>query len=208
MRALFVAGLLLLGCVISVRAQDSSPGFRKTWSVEIGTGLRPLHMTLSPSRARERELMNQGYTADKKNAYYPVISLTGILRTARKTEFSFTAGVSWCHHSLILHEAFGTDPNGNPRYSMQDGTPAGHADSTPIFTITAQWRHIWTPDRQVHLYTGLGAGLLSSGGEILPLPAITPIGIRIGAQTHFHVFVECTMSPVASIVHGGLGWKF
>lgn len=184
--------------------------FHKRFSVELGTGYQPLHMTLSPSRAVEDALEQKGQAVVKQGAFYPVISVSGIWRTGQRTELGLAAGFSWCHHEVVQYDSFGVDPDGNPRYDLTHSTPAGWKDSTPIPSLTFRYRHLWNPDRGLVFYSGAGLGLIPATGSdipVVPLPELTPIGARIAGR-HFYFFLECTMGPVASVGHGGFGWLF
>ena len=182
--------------------------YRKQFSLELGTGYQPLHMTMSPSREMETALAEKGQRVDKSGAFYPVISLSGVWRTRPHTEFALAAGISWCHHRLLQYEPFGIDPKGNPRYDgSAKGTPAGWKDSTPIPSLTLRYRHLWNPDRAVVAYSGAGAGFVLPYTGIPVLPELTPIGVRFAGE-HFYFFLELTMGPVASLGHGGFGWHF
>ena len=185
--------------------------FQKSFSLELGTGYQPLHMALSPSREVEEALAQKGQRVDKTGAYYPVISLSGIWRTGQRTELGLAAGVSWCHHRVTQYDTFATDPDGRPRYDLTEGTPVGWKESTLIPSLTFRYRHLWNPDSGLVAYSGAGVGIIptveSGIGPLLPLPELTPIGVRIAGR-HFYFFLECTMGPVASIGHGGFGWSF
>ena len=205
-RSLLLAAVLLMGGAAAASAQEE-PVFPKTFSLEVSTGYQPLHMNYSPSTARKQELAELGQAARKKDAYYPVINLTGVYRPWKRTEFTFTAGASWCFHPVTQYEVFGTDPYGKPRYDLQKGTPAGWKGSTPFFNVTLQWRHLWTPRHMVVLYSGAGAGIVFNAQHFFPAPSVTLIGLRAGGK-HFYAFAECPIGPLATLIHGGLGWHF
>ena len=204
-----LAALALLLMSVAVSAQEKGrPLFDKSFSIELGTGIRPIQMMVSPNRYVQKELAPKGQDIDTDGAFFPTISLTGVLRTGLKTEFTLTAGTCWYHHRVIQYPVFGTDPNGEPRYSIGNGTPAGWMDSIPSYSLTIQWRHLWNPQNAFTLYTGLGAGVTTSSlSDFFPLPSITPIAFRYGGK-HLYGFAEFTLGPLASLVHGGLGWRF
>lgn len=207
MRARFLITALLL---LTQLAGAQELPFQKSFSLELGTGYQPLHMTLSPSRTVENALADKGQQVDKTGAYYPVISLTGVWRTRLRTEVALAAGISWCHHKIIQHEAFGIDPDGKPRYDLNKWKEAGWKDSTPIPSLTFRYRHLWNPDRALVAYSGAGVGIIPASGAgypVIPLPELTPIGLRMAGE-HFYFFLELTMGPVASLGHGGFGWRF
>ena len=188
--------------------------FEQTYSIELGTGMPPLYMQLLPYGRVQEELAQKGQQAIDNGAFYPVISLSGVMRCGLKTELTLTFGTSWCYNKLIQYPVFGTDPNGLPRYDLYKGSPAGTLVSSPVLTILLQYRHLWNPKNAFVLYSGAGFGFSTGflqyrGSSPLPnpIPAITPIAFRYGGE-HFYGFAECTLGPVASFVHGGLGWRF
>lgn len=206
-----LAAALLFGMAAAASAQirySRDLPYSKSWSIEVGTGIRPIQMMISPNRHVQQVLAPYGQDIDTDGAFFPVISLTGVMRTRPRTEFTMTAGASWYHHKVIQYSVFGTDPNGEPRYNLEDGSPAGWMDSCAAYSVTFQWRHLWNPDNAFVLYTGLGAGVaFAYFSDFFPLPSITPIAFRYGGR-HIYGFAELTVSPIASMVHGGLGWHF
>ena len=196
-----VLAAVLLGLSASALAQE-----KPTWSVEMGTGIRPLHMISVPGRDRYAQLADWGQGIELDGACYPVLDIGVVLRSHRKTEHCLTVGASWCHHRLTQYPSFGTDPDGKPRYDLEKGTPAGWTDSALSFAVTYQWRHIWNPDRPVNLYSGLGVGIVSASW-VFVLPSFTPVGLRVGGR-HLYGFAECTVGSLATVLHGGLGWRF
>ena len=210
MRVCLLSALLLLAAAPAAFPQEevavTLPTFRKSYSIELGTGLPSVHMSVMPSYQVERAYAQKGQAVSKRQTIYPVISLTGTVRTSRKSEHTLTAGLSWCFHPVTQYGVFGTDPEGKPRYDLSDASPAGWKHSSPVFTLTWHWRHLWNPEGRVVAYSGVGAGLLFLG-EVYPLPSVTPIAIRFGGA-RFYGFAECTLGPVASLLHTGVGWKF
>ena len=197
-------------------ATSAQPGteFEKTYSIELGTGMPPLFMQLLPYSAVEQELASKGQQTINEGAFYPVISLSGVMRCGLKTELTLTFGTSLCYNKLIQYHVFCTDPNGQPRYDLHKGSQAGTLVSSPVLTVLLQYRHLWNPKNAFVLYSGAGFGFSTGflqyrGSSPLPnpIPAITPIAFRYGGE-HFYGFAECTLGPVASFVHGGLGWRF
>lgn len=206
MRAPFLIAAALLCWAGIAQAQVPYP-YPKSFSIELGTGLPPLHTSLlAPSRSVREQLAQSGQDINLTGAFYPVINLTGIYRSTLHSEYTLNLGVSWCHHRVTQYSVFGTDPKGQPRYDLDDGSPAGWKDSTPIGTLTFQYRYLYNPHRPVVVYSALGFGF-STHTSYLPLPSLTPIAARYGGE-HFYGFLECTLGPLASFVHGGLGWRF
>ena len=197
-------GILLMNINSCAFAQEFP--WLKTFSIEIGSGYRPLHMSIFPTRSVEEELAEKGQEVNLEGARYPVFSLSGALRASRRSEYVLAGGVSWCRHQITQYGVFGTDPNGKPRFDLQDGKSAGWANSKPIATLTFRYRQFWTPGSAVELYSGVGLGL-SSQTSFIPLPDITPLGAKCGWD-HLYFYLECTFSPVAAYGHGGLGWRF
>ena len=190
-----------------VRVSQNVP-FEKSYSIEIGTGIRPFQMMINPVRAAQVRLAPKGQDVDTDGSFYPVVNLTGVLRSGWKTEFTLSAGASWYHHRLIQYPSFGVDPNGKPRYDLEHGERVGWMDSIPAFSGTFQWRHLWNPSNAFLVYTALGAGVtVSYFSSFFPLLSLTPVAFRYGGE-HFYVYTELTLGPLASFVHGGFGWRF
>ena len=203
---LLIAAAALLGAIGSASAQE--PGaFGKSYSIELSTGLPPLHMTFAPTWEEEYAWAQKGQGMNSEGGFYPVINVTGVLRPRLKTEFTLTAGTSWYHHRITQYSTFGIDPEGKDRYNLKDGHPAGWKDSGRSYSLTFQWRHLWNPEKAFSMYTALGAGLVYFDGDCVPLPSLTPIAFRYGGR-HFYAFTELTLGTMASLVQGGLGWRF
>lgn len=211
MRARFlIITCLCLASAFSAGAQQQQsayPQFQKSYSIELGTGIQPFYMNswTAPSGLVKDRLAAKGQRPASPY-YFPVLSLTGVMRISRRSEHILTFGSTWCHHQVMQYaESGGVDPEGKPRYNTAEkGTLVGWMESSPQFSLTWQWRHLWTPDRKVVLYTGVGLGLCM---EFVPVPDVTPIGLRFGG-THLYGFAELTLGPVATLAHGGLGWRF
>ncbi len=204
---LLIATLVLLG-LFSGTAWGQEIPFEKSYSIEIGTGIRPFQMMINPLRAAQEKLAPKGQDVDTDGSFYPVVNLTGVLRSGWKTEFTLSAGASWYHHRLIQYPSFGMDPDGKPRYDLEHGERVGWMDSIPAFSGTFQWRHLWNPSNAFLVYTALGAGVtVSYFSPFFPLLSLTPVAFRYGGE-HFYAYTEMTLGPLASFVHGGLGWRF
>ena len=219
MKTRLLSLVILLCAVFSAFAQDATEPARvrlhhslpwqKSFSLEVGSGLPPLHMLMSPSYADEYALAQKGQEADKQQAFFPVLSVSGVWRTGESTEWVLTGGVSCCYYDLKQYSTFGIDPSGNPRYNLNESQPAGRTRTDLSPTLTLCYRHLWNPWNAFVVYyeLGLGAGDFSGLLDVPILPAWTPIGLRYGGD-HFYFYLENTYSPIATLVHGGLGWRF
>ena len=205
--------LLLLGA--TAFAQDEEPPFFKQFSVEIATGLPPIHTLLEVNGSKyDKTLAQQGKKADLDGVWIPALSLSAVWKTARRWEMVLTGGVSWCHHKVIQFGTFGIDPQGNPRYDLYDPHPDGWRDSTPIGALFFQARCFWNPTQKVKLYSAFGGGLVLGGkdhffsdGMVAIVPSITPIAVRFGTGP-LTFFLENTYSPAATGFDIGLGCTF
>jgi hypothetical protein len=195
---------LLLGSSLPARAQQLPDNFQRSWSIEMGTGMQPWHMSYVP-RKTEIELAEKGQSIGKSFEYYPAFSLGVVYRPYKWTEFAATLGTAWRYYELIQYPVFGTDPDGNPRYDLYDGSYAGWKHTNPVFSLVLRCHHIWNPGRAVELYTGGGLGICTMAP--VPLPEFTPIAARF-AGDHFYIFLELTLGPIATLAHAGLGWRF
>ena len=187
-----LVALLLLG--VSAYAQEEDPPFFKQFSVEIATGLPPIHTLLEVNGTKyDKSFAREGKEPDMNGAWMPALSVSAVWKTAPRWEMVLTGGVSWCHHKVIQYGTFGIDPQGNPRF---------------------QARCFWNPTQKVKLYSAFGGGLVMSGKErfvsdnrISIVPSITPIAVRFGTGP-LKFFIENTYSPAATAFDLGLGWTF
>ena len=205
MKVRIIAAAALLFLSFAALAQEQEE-FAKTFSVEVGTGISPLYMIDTPSRSVQKRLAQKNLVAIDEDCFHPVLTLTGVFRTNLKSEFTITAGTSWNHNKLIECPVFGVDPFGQPRLNIEEGTPAGTLESSPEFSILFQYRHLWNPQNALVCYSGIGAGFSTAMG-FCPIPSFTPLALRLGGE-HIYGFVECTVSILATFVHGGIGWRF
>ena len=205
MKVRLIVIMAFLGIATIAFAQED-PLYRG-FSLELGTGLQPLHLGFLPSMEVEEALAEKGQDLRERDYPHPTISLSGIWRLTRRGELVVTTGLSWRIDGVIQYEVFGTDPKGRPRYDLSHGSPAGWLDSSYTPTLTVTYRHIWTPDHAVQCYSGGGLGFVPTVAEFIPIPSVTPIGARFGRR-HLYFFADLTLGPAASFIHGGLGWHF
>jgi len=203
MKRILIAALALLAGSFAAFGQDS---FRKTFSLEIGAGMGPMHMYLNnPSSRTEKILADMGQEA--VNGVFPAFSLSGALRTWDRWETVVTVGVSWGHQQIIQYEPFGLDPLGKTRYDLQKKSPAGWKDLDRTWSLTLQERVFWNPRWLIQMYTGWGLGVVQGERKPYVLPSFTPVALRVGGR-HFYGFLEMPFSPYGLLYHGGLGLKF
>lgn len=201
MKARLLVLLLLLGSV-SAFAQKG------TFSLELGTGILPLHMGFKGiDRAVNKELAQYGQALKASDSYNaPVLSLSGVWWVGRKTELLLTAGLCWRINQVIQYPEFGVDPEGKPRYLVENGTEVGWKAHSFVPSVNFIYRHLWNPEDVVVVYSGAGLGF-STVTEWVPLPTLVPFALRAGGR-HFYGFLELTLGPVATLAHGGLAVRF
>ena len=212
-RLTVLAAALLLNA--TAYAQEEEPPFFEQFSVEIATGLPPIHTLLEVNGTKyDKALAQQGKEPDMEGAWMPALSLSAVWKTARRWEMVLTGGVSWCHHKVIQYGTFGIDPQGNPRYNLKDPYPDGWRDSAPISAFFFQARCFWNPTQKVKLYSAFGGGIVQGGKDhffsdslVGIVPSITPIAVRFGTG-HLKFFIENTYSSAATGFDLGLGWTF
>ena len=198
MRTHILALLLFLGV--------STSAFAQRFSLEAGVGIQPLHMSSAPGTGLEKQLADKGIQITDKDKFCPTFSLSGIWRAMPKNEFLLTVGLSWRRYQMTQYETFGKDPQGRPRYDLSKGQAAGSATAfVPSFTL--RYRHFWSQaEKPLLLYSGLGVGFIPTI-TWTPMPELLPLGLRFNGA-HFYGFVDLTVGPVATALHGGVGWKF
>ncbi|MBO4671526.1 MAG: hypothetical protein J5640_06785 [Bacteroidales bacterium] len=206
-RAIVLSGAMLCLCC-SVHAADNEPApFKKTFSIEIGYGIQPLHATFSPLPSEEDAMAKNGQAfVNNSDSFYLPVDISEVWRVSPHWELGLTESICWKFMDVVQYGTFGTDPNGNPRYDLDNRTTIGRKAALPSAALSFQARVIWSPKWKVTAYSGLCVGFTSMTGFI-PVPGITPAGVRYGGK-HIYFFAEATLSPIATIAHGGLGWRF
>lgn len=195
---------LLLSVAASSQEQDPFPG---SWSVEIGTGIYPFYMNFVPSRALETDLADKGQEIyNTSDAFVSSVTVAGVYRFGRHSEAAATAQLNWRHYQVRQYPVFGTDPNGKDRYDLNQKAEYVRDGNVWVPALTIRYRFLYNPGHSVTAYTGFGLGLIYNSSLAL-IPEIAPIGLRFG-RDHFYLFAEFTMGSVATLGHGGLGWKF
>ena len=203
-RILIAMACLLLSLAAS--AQEQEP-FQGSWSVEIGTGIYPFYMNFVPSRDLETEL------ADDGQEFYNIsdwlissVTVAGVYRLSPHSELAATAQLNWRSYQIRQYPPFGTDPNGKDRYDLNQ--KASYVGKGTVFVpaFTLRYRFLYNPGQMVTVYSGFGLGTGFST-TLAVIPEITPLGLRFG-RDHFYAFAEATIGNVATLAHGGLGWKF
>lgn len=208
MRQVLVAILAVFGAAFAAFGQEEP--FRKSFSLELGAGPGPIHMMIpgiSPNDDTENVWAEQGRSADKRSGYHPSFSFSAAFHSWDRWETVVTASVSWYRSRLVQYEPFGVDPQGKPRYDLTKSTPVGGwADSSPVASLTVQERVFWNPRWKVQMYSAFGLGITTST-SFTPMPSLMPVGCRLGGR-HLYFYAETGFSPFASVLHGGLGFKF
>lgn len=209
MKRIALSILFLFGLAISVCGQGSleESRYKNTFSLEVGTGLPPLHSLLSG----DADLVDQGQTTSLRR---PVnLTLSEVWGFSPRWELKLTEDFSWSVCDIIQFPSFGVDPEGHPRYKRDDRQAKyiGRQNRDFSISVTAMFRYIWNPQDAFQTYNefGLGyvVGLENSYGMPTFLPCFTLIGLRYRWE-HFYLYAENTFSPAATLIHGGLGWKF
>jgi hypothetical protein len=156
----------------------------------------------------DSELADNGQTALSDDAWCPAFSLSAAWHTSLRWEWVLTGGISWAHTQMIQYGSFGTDPQGRPRYDLQDPHDIGWKDSSLAGALFFQARRFWNPTQKVKLYSAAGMGyVFDPSRDFGVVPSITPIAVRFGTG-HLKFFIENTFSPAATLVDIGLGWAF
>ena len=220
MKRLLQAVVLLLGLAVPAFGQETLyealtvVSFKNSFSLEAGTGYAPLHSTVSADRRISRRLSTEGQFATD---YVPLsFTLAGALRTSKNWEIKLIADFSWYNCGVKQCPTFGVDPEGKPRYKYdyENAEYLGRKNLDLYWSLTCTFRRIWNPFRNFQLYSEFGLGLVSKElfynsmvGRVNVVPSITPIGARY-CWEHFYLFAEVPISPYATLIHGGVGWKF
>ena len=194
---------------VRVRSHRILP-WQKTFSLEVGVGLNPLHMAFFPTRSEEEAMAQQGQEYSSRSRSLPAFSLSAVWHTRESDEWVVSVGVSRVRYNIRQYSRFGWDPQGNPRYNLNEGVTIGPVSTPVVPTLNVLYRTFWNSNPTFTFYSALGGGLIYTGtGEsaLIPLPALTPVGMRAGGK-HLYFYLETGLTPLSSLVHGGLGWRF
>ena len=203
--------ILILFLCISAAAYAQEEPFQQSFSVELGGGLGPMHMSfpgVCPTSLEKNTYAKEGKSLYCNQNFFPEVALGVAWRFARKWELSLMGGISWAEYTVKTHEQFGVDPFGEPRYNASKTIDTYKILSAPYFNSTLQARLIWNPDQKVQVYTAFGVGIAVVGKEWAPFPAITPIAVRYSNGNHFYGFLENAFTTNSMLLHGGVGWRF
>lgn len=191
---------------VAALSQEKEP-FQGSWSMEIGTGIYPFYMNFVPSRDLETQLAEQGQQIyNLSDSFVSSVTIAGVYRFSRHSEATATAQLNWRHYQIRQYPAFGTDPNGKDRYDLNQKAEYVRDGNVWVPALTIRYRYLYNPEHFVTVYTGFGLGFNYSS-VFMVIPEVTPIGLRFG-RDHFYAFAELTIGNVATLAHGGLGWKF
>jgi hypothetical protein len=207
-RILALAALMLIS-VSTFAQEDEDPPFSPYFSLEIGTGMAPIH-TLSNVALVKRDLSlsENGQAREYDGAWCPNLSLSAAWHSELRWEWVVTAGLSWVHHQMIQYDTFGIDPEGRNRYDTGSYHNIGWKDSDFVAAAFFQARRFWNPTQKVKLYSAAGLGyVFDPSGDFGVVPSLTPIAVRFGTGP-MKFFIEHTYSPAATVFDIGLGWSF
>ena len=213
MKRLLPAVVLLLGLAVPAFGQDTIAEapyvvpFKKTISLEIGTGYAPIHNLALGNGVIRTQLAPSGQFAS--DGYPLSFTMVGVLRTGKFWEMKLTTDFTWQNCGVKQFDTFGVDPYGQPRYKMdyENAEYIGRRNMNFSWSATLTMRRIYNPFRNFQTYTEFGLGVVVFQGRAAILPSITPIGARY-CWEHFYLFAEFPFTPYATLLHGGLGWKF
>lgn len=212
-RLLALAALMLWGASAFAQ-EDIDPPFSPYFTLEIGTGMAPIHTlmngkwSLGGNLSHGGTLSDDGTRADASHYWCPSFSVSVAWHTTLKWEWVLSGGYSWIHHRMMQYDTFGIDPAGRPRFDTGSHHDIGWKDSYPAGAIFFQARRFWNPTQKVKLYSAAGMGyVFDPSRDFGVVPSITPIAVRFGTG-HLKFFIENTFSPAATLVDIGLGWAF
>ena len=185
--AVFAAALVF---AFPAHAQDQEKEYE--WSVEIGTGAAPFHTYTTYGEIRYDDMPRTGpyYMVEapgRTAKIIPSVTLSSVVRFSPRWDAVLTGNLS---------RQFLVD---NERYWSKDKLR---------WSATLSFRYIWKTHKNISLYSALGVGFVPDISPSMRLfPGVTLIGMRSGWE-HLYFFLENNFSPYASVLHGGMGWKF
>lgn len=200
--------LMLIAGATSLAAEpDGQASFRKTFSLEIGTGLAPLQTQLPGLEDEAETFYSKGQTCNY--VWTPAFDLSAVWLVTPRCELVLSVEIAQRRYQVTQHPEFGTDPHGNPRYDFsQPGTDLGTKGLKPVESLYCQGRFFWMdPQSAFCFYSGIGIGVSTNFRSTIPVAGLTPVAFRISGA-HFYFFAEATISPLGTFGHGGFGWRF
>ncbi len=198
--------MLIAGATSLATEPDSQTApFRKSFSLEIGTGITP-QQTQLPGLG-ETEFYENGQSA--KYIWTPAFDISAAWLVTHRIEMVLSVEIAQRRYQVTQHPEFGTDPHGNPRYDFsQPGTDLGTKGLKPVESLYCQGRFFWMdPQSAFCFYSGIGIGVSTNFRSTIPVAGLTPVAFRISGA-HFYFFAEATISPLGTFGHGGFGWRF
>ena len=209
MRRLLTILFLLFGAgLTSLAAEpDDQAPFRKAFSLEIGTGTRSVFLQYPSFTAKQRQEFTEKGQQYREVGTIP-ICLSACYHIVPHLELVLSGSIAWYHYDLTQYPAFGTDPYGRTRYDYQaQGAPLGRVSAGSVENLYFQFRAPWLFDGEDAFYSSIGVGLATNFDKTIPTFGFTLLGIRVAGK-HFYGFGEFTVSPLATLFFGGLGWRF
>lgn len=204
MKRLF-AILALAVCCLPAGAQHFDPEHRH--SIELSTGIPPVHgFMLSGGNYT---LMYGGYK--ETTNFRPSINLGYTFTISEKWDFNFVLNaVGQLYTHTHYPKVDQTVPDGSKYMdydTSKDPVSVEHGSRWWVsYNFDFRWK--WYRSDAVRLYTAFGLGYVPGFPYYTPvLPYLAPIGINWGAK-HFYGIAELNVSPAASIVLVGAGYRF
>ena len=204
---------------IPVSAQHFDPEHRH--SLEISTGGAPLHG--QSGMGIDRTIMmriNEGITADK--LAIPSLNIGYTYSISELWDFNVVfnacAGIYRMSKYPVSVPKGGELPGGGvaerDTYDFRSEPESVWIEGIPNFSLSGDFRIKWYRSDALKLYSSLGLGgwlvQVTIGNlplPFVPLPYVTPIGVNFG-EGHLYGLAEVNISPAASILLVGAGWRF
>ena len=216
----FIICLLLISGTAAVSVAQNAAQFpapatwEKSFAIEAGAGFAPVHMFLAyPSAREERAFAENGQrVTESRLLRTPSFSLSAIWRTGEKSELVLALSATRMRYSITQYSVFGIDPDGKPRYDLNDSKDAGRTHSPVSTSLSACYRRLWLRDGHWTVYSAIALGLVHTpdkgpGPHVNVMPGFAPLGMRYGWQ-NLYACVELGFTPAASLSAAGIGWKF
>ena len=198
--------IALLICALPCSGQHFDPEHRH--SIEISSGIPPFHgFLLSAGSASYR--MGAG------------IKTENIVRPSLNVGYTYTINEKWDFNCVLNAVAYFYKLYQYPskEVTTADGRVVNEYDWSvkPSYTgarskwwvsYNADFRWKWFCTDSSRFYTAFGLGYVPGFPYFTPvLPYITPVGVNWGA-THFYGLAELNVSPAATLLLIGAGYRF
>lgn len=209
MRRIILSLIVLLP--MSAVAQEAHYYVEHPHSVTFSTGIpNPFALALSPGNP-DSSMTMQGRSVglSYKTDFITNYNVGYNYQVDKRWEVAFIFTVCGTFYTEHQYPKIGESAEGAANYDWKATPTATPRHYVHWFIPAAMVRFYWLARNPAfQMYSGAGAGYaLGSSGSFPVLPTLTPVAIRFGAK-HWYGQFELTLGTTASLILGGVGYRF